>query len=60
MGIYRLVLGSSVGVHFTFDTFRTTLQTLAATHTISRIAAIGTYDDSTQTFSAATATVVLQ
>ncbi len=59
-GLYRIVLGEAVGVHFTFDTFRRALVALNTTHSVFRIAALGTYDPSTQAFSAATATVVLQ
>lgn len=60
LGIYRLVLGDEVGVHFTFDGFRRALLPLLGTHGVFRVAAVGTYDAASQTFSASRATVVLR
>jgi len=58
VGIYRVVVGAGVAVHFTFDGFRRAVETLALTHNVLRIGALGTYDQPTQRFSALTATVV--
>jgi len=58
LGIYRIVEGGSVELYFLFDTFRSALA--ARSSGVFRIAALGTYDQPNQVFSALAATVVLQ
>lgn len=60
LGIYRIVQAGAVEVHLGFIPFSESLQTRAAASNVVRIAAFGTFDDSTQEFAASVITVVLQ
>lgn len=60
LGIYRIVQAGAVEVNLGFIPFSLSLQTRAASSNVFRVAAFGTYDESTQVFSASVITVVLQ
>ena len=54
-----LIESGATELNLSFDTFRASLLTRAATTPVFRIAAFGTFDESTQAFSALTVTVIL-
>lgn len=60
LGIYRIVQDGAVEVHLGFLPFTQSLTARTASSSVRRIAAFGTYDESTQQFSAGVVTVVLQ
>ena len=59
-GVYSIVEDGGIEANVSFDAFRNSLSTRAATTPVFRIAAFGTFDESTQVFSALTVTVVLR
>ncbi|MCA8948969.1 MAG: hypothetical protein KDE27_05670 [Planctomycetes bacterium] len=59
IGVYRIIESGATELNLSFDTFRASLLTRAATTPVFRIAAFGTFDESTQAFSALTVTVIL-
>lgn len=60
IGIYRIVQDGAVELNLGFGPFAQSLQNRAATSDVFRIAALGTYEPTTQVFSASVITVVLQ
>jgi hypothetical protein len=58
-GIYRIVAGHAVQLHFDFPSFATALGQRLATASVARIAALGGLEPGTQAFRALVVTVVL-